>query len=125
MGAVGPDALDPLLSALTDAIASGSGVADRPGQLRVRLNRRLGAELAHQHRQRIHRVIVGAEEHLPARLTAGAPLSTATVQRLAAELARARGWSLPAAHETVVLWGRALRARAQTSAPNSSQDGVS
>jgi hypothetical protein len=97
-----------LADALGSALTSASGIASRPGQLRSALVAALDAQDAVRLRGWVHQLVVGSEEHLPARLTELAPLTPQSVDRLAAELAAARGWSPASATMVSQLWASAL-----------------
>ena len=94
--------------ALRAAATAGPGAASRPGQLRSRLEAELGPEQALRLRAPLHQVVGAAEEHVPATLSSLAPLSDLKVDRVAADLAAARGWTFPVAHRAAVLWAAAL-----------------
>jgi hypothetical protein len=95
-----------LLTALTRVVDSGA--ASRPGQLRSLLESELGRSDALRLRGRIHQLVVAAEEHVPSRLSAVAPLTAESRDRVAGDLASARGWSRAAAGDTTRLWSLAL-----------------
>jgi hypothetical protein len=97
----------PLVAALRAAISASSGAAARPGQLRARIDEALGPD-APRFRREVHRLVAAAEDHLPANLTRFGPASPETLDRLAAELAHVRGWTIDAAQRTTALWAAAL-----------------
>ncbi len=100
-----------LVAALRSALTTGSGAAERPGQLRLRLEEELDASEdtdAGRLRRLVHQVVAAAEENLPANLTRIAPLTAESLRRLSSELADARGWSLDAAQRTTRIWAAAL-----------------
>ena len=94
--------------ALRRAVTSASGVASRPGQLRQQLVTLLGTDRTAALRARVHRAVSAAEEHLPATLVSLAPVSDATLERLATDLAARRGWTVQAAREATKDWSDAL-----------------
>lgn len=95
-------------AALANVVASGPGIAGRPGLVRMRLENALGEAHATRLRSLIHQVTSAAEEHVPATLAARTPLDSAAVTRVADELASARGWTPAVAERAVRLWVAAL-----------------
>lgn len=96
-----------LIEALSAVASAGSGAASRPGQLMARLESQLGGAIE-RNRGRVRQLVAGAEEHVPARLVGLAPLSQASLDRVAAELAEVRGWTMDVASWVVSSWATAL-----------------
>ena len=108
-GDTADDAADQALlaRALRTAATAGPGAASRPGQLRGRLVAELGDD-AQRLAPLVHRLVVAAEEHVPARLAEQTPVGQVVADRIAATLAASRGWTFAAASEAVLLWGQSL-----------------
>lgn len=94
--------------AMLQVVSAGPGVANRGGQVRLRLSEALGDDLSGALRGRVHRAVVAAEEHVPATLMSLAPLTAAAASRVAADLAAKRGWTHAAATTTIQDWATAL-----------------
>lgn len=97
-----------LVRALSTVVATSSGVARRPGELRERL----AEAVPEQDRARLapvlHQLAAAADEHVPAALTAVAPLSERGLERASVDLAGARGWRAEVAARAVSIWAEAL-----------------
>lgn len=97
-----------LADALTTVLATDPEAVSRPGQLRQRLERTLGAEQSGRLRPLVHQVVVAAEENLPGHLTGISPLTGQSLHQLSAELAAARGWNQATAQRVTQIWAHAL-----------------
>lgn len=105
------DGAEPMRSArvaLRSVVSADRTVADHPGRLREALQAQLSAEEFARLRRPLHQVVVAAEEHVPASLTRWAPVTDASRQRIAADLAQARGWTAEAALNVTDAWASAL-----------------
>lgn len=79
----------------------------RSGQLRSRLESRLGSR-ASAYRREIHQLTAAVDENLPANLLRIQPLTTPALARLSGELAAARGWGPETARQVTTWWASAL-----------------